>query len=156
MQRGTTGSPILRPLASEDFPALADMWVAAWRAAYPHIDFDARRAWFAEHVRDLQRDGAQAIVAARGEAVDGFLLIDPQTGYLDQIVVAPERRGDGIAAQLLDKARRLSPSHLELHVNQDNALAIRFYEKHGFSIAGADVNARSGAPTFRMVWTGRA
>jgi putative acetyltransferase len=37
-------------------------------------------------------------------------------------------------------------------VNQDNARAIRFYEKHGFAVAGIDSNPRSGAPLYRMSW----
>jgi putative acetyltransferase len=46
----------------------------------------------------------------------------------------------------------LSKVGLELHVNQDNGRAIRFYEKHGFRKAGEDVNPRSGAPIYRMCW----
>ena len=49
---------------------------------------------------------------------------------------------------LLAEAKRLSPGRLELHVNQDNARAIAFYRKHGFAVAGEDVNPRSGAPIY--------
>ena len=71
---------------------------------------------------------------------------------LDQLVVAPEAWGLGVAEALLAQARRLSPSGLDLHVNQDNARAIRFYEKHGFVVTGADLNPRSGAPLHKMSW----
>lgn len=152
MSRSVEDRVALRPLAAEDWPATVDMWVAAWREAYPHIDFDARRPWFTEHVEALQGDGAQAIVAVREDAIVGLLIVHPETGDLDQLVVATEAQGSGLAVRLLDEARRLSPSRLQLHVNQDNARAIGFYDKQGFAYAGADVNPRSGAPTFRMVW----
>ena len=50
------------------------------------------------------------------------------------------------------EAKRLSPQKLDLHVNKDNARAIRFYEKHGFAFAGDDVNPVSGRPVNRMSW----
>jgi putative acetyltransferase len=143
---------IIRPLSADHFSDTIEMWVAAWREAYPQIDFDARRAWIAEHIATLQGEGAHAAVAVADGAIAGFLLVDPATNYLDQIVVAAHRRGDGIGDRLMSEARRLSPGRLELHVNQDNTRAIRFYERHGFTRVGAGANALSGRPTFRMRW----
>ena len=80
------------------------------------------------------------------------MTVDPATLYLDQIVVAPEAWGSRIAHALLAEAKRLSPSGLDLKVNADNARAIRFYEKQGFSVTGTDVNPRSGAPIRKMAW----
>ena len=71
---------------------------------------------------------------------------------LTGIVVAPEHWGSGVAKVLLDAARQLSPSGLDLDVNTDNARAIRFYEKCGFSRSGAGVNPISGKPVHRMSW----
>jgi putative acetyltransferase len=87
-----------------------------------------------------------------GGHILGVVIVDPATGYLDQIVVATDAQGRGIADVLLAEARRLSPALLELHVNQDNARAVRFYEKNGFIKSGEDVNPRSGAPIYRMSW----
>jgi putative acetyltransferase len=39
-----------------------------------------------------------------------------------------------------------------LRVNRDNVRAIRFYEKHDFTVSGEEVNPRSGAPVYRMSW----
>ena len=82
----------------------------------------------------------------------GFVTVDPNSGYLDQIVVAPDQWGSAAAALLVGEAKRLSPQKLDLHVNKDNARAIRFYEKHGFAFAGDDVNPVSGRPVNRMSW----
>ena len=84
--------------------------------------------------------------------IEGFVTIDPKTGYLDQIVVAPEFWGSNVAAMLLDEAKRISPARIDLLVNKDNARAIAFYEKHGFALAGDDVNPVSGRPVYRMRW----
>ena len=69
-------------------------------------------------------------------------------------LTAPEAWGGGIASALIAEAKRLSPNGLDLHVNTDNARAIRFYEKHGFVYAGDDVNPVSGKPVNRMSWRG--
>ena len=65
---------------------------------------------------------------------------------------APEAWGSELARELVDAAKEIAPAGLDLHVNQDNVRAIRFYEKHGFAISGKDVNPRSGKPLYRMSW----
>jgi putative acetyltransferase len=80
------------------------------------------------------------------------LVVDPASGYLDQLVVATEAQGTGVATLLLAHARRLSPARLSLHANRDNTRAIRFYEKHGFARTGEGTNPRSGAPIYLMEW----
>jgi putative acetyltransferase len=95
---------------------------------------------------------AQIAVAERDGSIVGFVTIDQKTGYLDQIVVAPEHWGSGVALALLDEAKRLSPKGITLLVNKDNLRAIRFYEKHGFVYAGEDKNPVSGLPVNRMAW----
>ncbi|MGZ3409544.1 MAG: GNAT family N-acetyltransferase [Xanthobacteraceae bacterium] len=129
-----------------------DVWVAAWQDAYPSIDFGARRGWAAQHIAGLEKSGALSSVAVCGNAIVGLVVVDPAIGYLDQIVVATEQQGTGVAEALLAHACALSPKGVDLHVNQDNARAIAFYQKHGFVISGADVNVRSGAPTHKMSW----
>jgi putative acetyltransferase len=109
-------------------------------------------AWWRERWRNELVPSTIVTVAERDGAVLGFVTVDPASGYLDQIVVAPETWGSALAAALLDEAKRIAPGKLELLVNQDNTRAIRFYEKHGFIISGADVNPRSGAPLHRMSW----
>jgi putative acetyltransferase len=143
---------IVRPMQPDDLEATLDVWVAAWQAAYPAIDFAARRGWTAERIAELERTGSTSWVALHGERIVGALVVDPRTGYLDQIVVASACQGSGVADALLAQARRLSPAGLDLHVNRDNARAIRFYEKQGFAVTGEDVNPRSGAPIYKMSW----
>ena len=143
---------IIRAMTQADFPAALDMWVAAWQAAYLSIDFSTRRDWAKNHIAGLEQQGSLSRVAVNDGKIVGLLVIDPDTGYLDQIVVATQVQGGDAARLLIDEARRTCPEGIDLHVNADNTRAIEFYRKNGFVISGADKNARSGAPTHKMSW----
>jgi putative acetyltransferase len=142
----------LRPYAPADEDAAIELWQRTWAQHYPHIDFNKRVDWWRERWRNELVTTAQIVVAESEGALVGFVTVDPNTMYLDQIVVAPERWGSDLAAALLEEAKRLSPRGLDLLVNKDNARAIRFYQKHGFVYAGEDKNPVSGIPVNRMAW----
>jgi putative acetyltransferase len=142
----------LRPYRAADEDAAIELWRRTWQVAYPHLDFAARVDWWRKRWRDELVPAATIVVAETDGALLGFVTIEPASGYLDQIVAAPEYWGGPLASTLLDEAKRISPSRLELLVNKDNARAIRFYEKHGFKYAGEDVNPVSGRPVNRMRW----
>ena len=78
---------------------------------------------------------AAIMVAEQAGALIGFVTIDA-SGYLDQLVVAPDHWGSELANALVDEAKRLSPDRITLLVNTDNSRAIRFYERNGFVQAG--------------------
>jgi putative acetyltransferase len=151
MMANDTGLTV-RPMRPEDMAETLDVWVAAWQIAYPAIDFAARRGWTEDRIAELERTGSRSLIASHDGRIVGALVVNPDTGYLDQIVVATQWHGRGVAEILLAEAQRAAPAGLQLHVNQDNVRAIRFYQKHGFMTVGEDVNPRSGAPIFRMSW----
>jgi len=145
----------LRPYAAADEAAAIELWRRAWQAAYPRLDFSARLAWWRERWRSELVPVAAITIAERADEsgdILGFVTVDRSTGYLDQIVVAPEAWGSPLATALIEDAKQSSPDGLDLLVNQDNARAVRFYEKQGFVVAGADVNPISGAALHRMSW----
>jgi putative acetyltransferase len=141
----------LRPYRDADEDAAIALWQRTWQLAYPGIDFAARVAWWRQRWRDELVPAAQVVVAETDAALVGFVTIDA-AGYLDQLVVGPEAWGGVVAAQLMDEAKRLSPAGITLLVNADNARAIGFYRKHGFTDDGDDVNPVSGRPVKRMAW----
>jgi putative acetyltransferase len=142
----------LRPYAPADEDAVIELWRRTWQQAYPRIDFTARLDWWRQRWRDELVPAATITVAEAGGQMIGFVTVDVSTFDLDQIVVAPETWGMGVATALMAEAKRISPAGLDLHVNTDNTRAIGFYEKHGFVISGEAINWRSGAPVHKMSW----
>ncbi len=139
-----------------DWPALLDLWVAAWRATYADIDFEARRDWLRRRIAQLERAGARTLCLTDGAppALAGFVVLDPETHWLDQICVHPAQFGTGAAEALIEAARRLSPARIRLDVNADNARAIAFYQRQGFVGRGEGRASLSGRPTLIMEWPG--
>jgi len=142
----------LRAYADGDEEAAIELWRRSWQEAYPEIDFKQRVKWWRERWRQELIPQALIVVADSGAALAGYVTVEPNKRYLDQLVVAPEFWGSGIAAALLAEAKRRSPAGLDLLVNKDNARAIRFYRKHGFVYLHDDVNSISGRPVDRMRW----
>ena len=147
--------PRLRPYTAADEDAAIELWRRTWQQHYPHIDFAARLPWWRERWRNELVATASITVAESGAGLVGFVTVDQRTGYLDQLVVAPEAWGTDVAAMLMKEARRLSPEGLDLKVNADNLRAIRFYAKQGFVDAGEEINPNSGAVIRRMSWRPR-
>jgi putative acetyltransferase len=145
----------LRPYRASDEDAAIALWLATWQQAYPLIDFAARLPWWRERWRNELVTNAAITVVEQQDRLLGFVTIDGQ-GYLDQLVVAPDRWGSELATMLVNEAKRLSPGSITLLVNTDNARAIRFYERNGFVHKGEDVNPVSGRPVKKMEWRAEA
>ena len=145
----------LRPYQPSDEEAALALWQRGWQQAYPHIDFAKRVDWFRDHWRDELQLHARIIVAETALAsgsLAGFVAVSARTGYLDQIVVAPETQRMGLGKLLIEAAKHVGREGLYLHVNKDNESGLGFYQKCGFVISGEDVNRRSGAPVYMMTW----
>jgi putative acetyltransferase len=141
----------LRAYREDDEDAAIALWLESWKTAYPDIDFAARVTWWRERWRGELAPNASIVVAEQAGNLAGFVTID-RKGYLDQLVVGTAHWGSELGNALMDEAKRLSPDHISLLVNTDNARAIRFYARNGFVHAGGDVNPTSGRPVLRMEW----
>lgn len=136
-----------------DSAELADLWLASWAATYPDIDFNARRTWFGDHMALLKTQGCITLLARDTTGMlAGFVMFDRVSGWLDQFSVHPLAFGSGIAGQLMDEAKQLSPGYLQLDVNADNERALAFYERQAFRLVGEGTNPNSGARTLTMEW----
>jgi putative acetyltransferase len=140
-----------------DLAPLADLWVAAWLAVMPQIDFPARRAWLVTCVKDIEAHGGTTVCAYDADGnLAGFCLLDLDRAYLEQIAIAPPLFGTGVGRLLIGEAQRLCPDGLALDVNADNLRALRFYENAGFLRGEPGANPVSGLATWRMHWPGVA
>ena len=99
----------LRPYVAADEDAAIALWQRTWQIAYPQIAFGKRLDWWRGRWRDDLVPVATIVIAERDGAMIGFVTIDQKTGYLDQLVVAPEFWRSGIGRILVDEAKRLSP-----------------------------------------------
>jgi putative acetyltransferase len=144
--------PHLRDYGAADEPAAIRLWLRAWTAAMPEIDFNARLDWWRDRWRSHLVPRNRIVMAEVAGSPVGFVVLDPATGYLDQIVVDPGYWGSSVAGRLIETAKELSPAGVELDVNQSNLRAIRFYERCGFKRVRESSNPLSGRPTYVYAW----
>jgi putative acetyltransferase len=142
----------LRAYRPADQDTAIELWRRTWQVAYPDIDFNERLDWWRERWQSDTTITSVIIVAERGADIVGFVTNNGQTGYLDQLVVAPEAWGTGLASDLMAEAFQRSPHGIDLHVNTDNSRAIRFYQKQGFTTVSESINPRSGRAVYLMRW----
>jgi len=141
-------------LAISDFaPAHGDELVRLWRASFEHgvgiVDpnpIDAQLAYFHEqvltkhHVRLAWQDGTLV----------GFLAANQASVAQLHVRVGHHRRG--IGSHLLGLAKRDSGGSLWLHTFQQNKVARRFYERHGFTAVEFGFEPTWQMPDVRYRW----
>jgi ribosomal protein S18 acetylase RimI-like enzyme len=101
--------------------------------------FRFSRGYMRQLVIDL--DAATWIAEEEGR-IAGFAIvdlgyeIDTVIAYLQTIEVMPLARGQGVGAGLLarceESARMAGATRIRLHVDEENAVAINLYERHGY------------------------
>ena len=101
------------------------------------------RPWTAEQFREeLSIDFSRTFIAYEDGAAAGFVNIwlTPPTATINNIAVLPEKRRQGIADMLIERAADVCAENgieeLTLEVRVSNVPAISLYEKHGFANAG--------------------
>ncbi|MER5509170.1 GNAT family N-acetyltransferase [Streptomyces sp. NPDC002766] len=131
---------VLRPAAPADVPALAAIWRTGWRDGHlGHVpdELVAVRTPESFAARAAERV-ADTVVATRGGAVVGFVVVVGDE--VEQLYVAAEHRGAGVAGALLARAeevvRRRGHRRAWLAVVAGNARARRFYERQGWADEG--------------------
>ena len=106
----------------------------------------------ARHYREMVMQVCRVTVAEVDGAMAGFIAVDGE-GYVGGLYVAPEARGRGIGAALLDAAKRERPEGLTLWTFAANAPARRFYARQGFAeLGGTDGENDEGLPDVRFGW----
>ena len=81
-----------------------------------------------------------------GEVV-GFASL--QDNYVAALFVAPERQGESIGFQLMEKIKSKHPE-IELNVFKENKPSVAFYERQGFTAVGEGIDPTTGHPEWRM------
>ena len=136
-----TDTVTLRPATDDDAATVADIWHRGWRDGHLGSVPDgllAIRTPESFRERAAARVG-DTTVAVRGPEIAGFVMVVGDE--VEQVYVAAEHRGSGLAQQLLAEAERqvAAGGHRTawLAVVEGNGRARRFYERCGWSDGGA-------------------
>jgi GNAT superfamily N-acetyltransferase len=101
----------------------------------------------------LAGDGTFAVLAGAPSAAVALVTLRTNVWYdgpvalLDELYVAPGRRGRGIGAAVLELVRAEALARgverIEINVDEVDVDAQRFYERHGFSVVDLDSGERA-------------
>ncbi|ELZ42148.1 GCN5-related N-acetyltransferase [Halorubrum californiense DSM 19288] len=139
---------------ADDIDAVTDMWVTLAAGQREHgatLRAEANRAtvreWVAQSVvtgellvaRDPEIDDGSSLVGFVGFSLErGDYERDAVRGTVSNLFVAPERRGEGIGAALLDAAERAlaeaGADGVTLEALADNERARAFYADRGYDL----------------------
>ena len=152
----------IRPAEVADAGAIAQVVVASWRAAYAGLlpaeflaDLDVvARAEQWRHALATAESASTVLVAEVGDRIVGFVAVGPElhleteqhteteqgVGQLYALYVDPPHWDTGVGHDLhdagLEALRDAGFRTVRLWVLRSNARAIRFYERHDWSLDG--------------------
>lgn len=129
-------------------------------AAVHRASFDERLPWLAglhtpeedrAYFRNVVFDECELWGTFHGQALAGFIAF--RDGWIDQLYVLPAYQSQGMGSALLGVAQ-MRCSALNLWTFQRNAIARRFYERHGFVEAELTDGAgnEEHEPDIRYIW----
>ena len=152
---------MIRQAVEADLPAIRDLLVKTWHATYDAIYGVGRvdeitGEWHSLPALKsrLDRPGAIFLVAEAQGSIAAMAYatpVDAMHAKLHQLYVLPDSQGRGLGYDLLAavEAGLSAAQTLALEVEEANAAARRFYERHGFTQVGATPNCgaqNSGIP----------
>ena len=123
----------IRKFQPADEADVVEVWHRSGRAAYTFLPtwqaFTLEQAQWV--FKNVIRPNCAIWVATLDEHVVAYLAMKGM--YIDRLYVDPREWRKGWGSRLVVFAESLSPDGLELHTHQENGLARKFYEKHGFN-----------------------
>ncbi len=123
--------------------ALVDVWEKSVRATHLFLS-DAEVEKIKEYVPEALR-GVEHLVVAEAEAGKPVAFMGTENGRLEMLFVTPEKRGRGIGKQLVEYGIE-TYGVFEVTVNEQNPLAVGFYEHLGFETYKRTPLDEQGAP----------
>ena len=127
---------------AETIARLTDVWESAVRATHFFLS-EQEIAAIKRYVPAALRDVPRLFIAAENGCPAAFMGIDGQR--LEMLFVAAKQRGQGIGSRLLRYGMEECGVR-ELTVNEQNPLAVGFYEHMGFVVYQRSEKDEQGAP----------
>jgi putative acetyltransferase len=145
----TSNYVTLRPGTSDDIIGIAELFARSRAAALPFLPVLHSHAEDIAFFGTYLERGTLTVAEDAGTLV-GFMAETP--GWIEQLYLAPDRRGQGIGGMLLDAARQRQ-SRLELWCFADNHSGRAFYVRRGFAeIRRTDGDNEAGLPDILFGW----
>jgi len=121
----------MRSTKPQDAAAVAALYLSARSASLGSIppvvgSDDEVLSWLATRISR----GEECWVTEDSSGITAMMLLEP--GWIDQLYVRPDKVGEGIGSQLVQRAKELMPTGIKLWTFQSNFRAQNFYEHHGF------------------------
>lgn len=140
---------MIRPFTAADAQQAVSIWLAGSLQAHHFIE---REYWESQQEAMAERylPSAQTYVLEEQGRLLGFVSL--MDDYLAAIFVDPTEQQRGLGQRLLNYAKELR-SQLQLKVYTANEPAVRFYQKHGFSIIEETRDEATGASEWVMHWS---
>ncbi|MEM8553097.1 MAG: acetyltransferase [Pseudomonadota bacterium] len=126
----------------EDIPWILSIWRRAVDATH-HFLKPEDLGCIAQEVEQSLPHIPMTLAVDPANGLVGFMILED--GHMDALFVDPDHHGSGIGTALVHYALAQYP-RLETDVNEQNAQALRFYEKLGFQREGRSETDDQGRP----------
>lgn len=143
----------IESLQHSDLEALASLWRRSREDAQPWLELRMGHtpAEDLAFLRDVVARECDVWIAREGPTLLGFLALAGER--VEHLYVDPPAQRTGTGTELLDLARRRSPTRLTLFTHRRNTRARAFYEHHGLrAVAFSTSPAPESEPDVRYVW----
>lgn len=137
---------MIRKYEEADVGQVIEIWLSASIEAHDFIEPDFWASKVSD-MRDVYIPASETFVCESGGVITGFYSL--YGNVLAAIFVAPPFQGMGMGTAMLDDAKHRRVS-LQLTVYKENMPSISFYEKHGFTACGEQMDEHTGHPEIVM------
>lgn len=122
----------IRRSRHDDGDTLVKIWCRSVDATHDFLS-KAYRAELEELVKSFLPEAPLWVAVDEKDVPVAFMLLTGE--HMDALFVDPDVRGCGIGKLLIEHALTLAPE-LTTNVNEQNAQAVGFYKKMGFTVTG--------------------
>jgi putative acetyltransferase len=132
----------IRHSESGDAPLAIEIWRRSVDATHDFLAPEDR-AEIEEMVRGFLPEVPLTFAEAENGRAAGFMVLSE--GHLEALFIDPQMRGRGVGRALVEHALSRFPALLT-DVNEQNAQAVGFYERMGFSVVDRSPRDDQGRP----------
>ena len=139
---------MIRMFTPADEDAVIKIWLEASKQAH---DFVEPGFWERQEAEMRREYLPQSEVWVYDDNLTGEVVAFTalRGNYVAALFVEPERQGEGIGFQLMEKIKK-THREIELNVFKENKPSVAFYERQGFVSIGEGIDELTGHPEWHM------